>query len=255
MLKLHRQHIDQFPFELYNQTKDIEGLAEQHGLVNFNTWMLPQILAHYGSWQLQRKPSNQIDWELSAKQNITTPWHFGLWRVVTKLKRGSLVKLQGSPIGVNYSALVPIILAGAKRYQNVPYKQWDLTPDCKLVAEDLLAAMFCDYPDLGSDRLAEIREQGLTIKSGAKAGTVQRATSKWTLTGIQDTEIFGLPKLAITMLAQIWVAHPSLRTNLMILDPKNWDQMPKPLLDSEIFVVPGNQQLESDFVADMPWNT
>lgn len=254
MLKLKKQHIDQFPFEEYYKTQDLEGLAEHHGLANLNSWMLPQILAHYGQWQLVKNSSGKVDPELSAKQNITSPWHLGLWRVVTKLKRGSLVKLQGSPIGVNYSALVPIILAGAKRYQNVEYASWAIGPDCKLVAEDLLQAMFCDYPDLGSERLVEIREQGLTVKSGAKAGSVQKPTSRWTLTGIQDTELFGLPKLAITMLAQIWVAHPSLRTNLMILDPKNWDLMPEPLLSSEIFIVPGKQQPELSAVVDMPWN-
>jgi hypothetical protein len=255
MIKLTKQHIDHFPFEEYHTSTNIELLAEEHGLVNFNTWMLPQILAHYGSWRLIRNRQNLVDWELTAKQNITTAWHLGLWRVVTKLKRGSLVKLQGSPIGVNMSALVPVILAGVKRYQQVNYSQWQIDHNCRLVAADLLEAMLCDYPDLGSERLAEIREQGLTIKSGAKAGSVQRATSKWTLTGIQDTEIFGLPKLAVTMLTQIWVAHPSLRTDLMVLDPKNWDRMPKPLLDAEIFVVPGNQQPQSDFVLDMPWNT
>ena len=254
MIKLKKQHIDEFPFEEYHQHPDIETLAEQHGLVNMNTWMLPQILAHYGQWQLVKNCQNKVDPQLTAKQNITKPWHLGLWRVVTKLKRGSLVKLQGSPIGVNYSALVPIILAGAKRYQNVDYTSWAITPDCRLVAEDLLQAMFCDYPSLGSDRLLEIREQGLTIKSGAKAGSMQKPTSRWTLTGIQDTELHGLPKLAQTMLAQIWVANPSLRTNLMILDPKNWDLMPEPLLSSEIFIVPSKQQPELKAVVDMPWN-
>jgi len=254
MIKLKKQQLQEFPFEEYHKTQDLEGLAETHGLVNMNSWMLPQILAHYGSWSLVKHPDGKIDWEATARQNITEPWHLGLWRVVTKLKRGSLVKLQGSLGGVNYSALVPIILAGVKRYQNVDYAAWTITPDCKLIAEDLLAAMFCDYPDLGSARLVAIREQGLTIKSGAKAGSVQKPTSKWTLTGIQDTELNGLPKLAVTMLTQIWVAHPSLRTNLMILDPKNWDLMPQPLLSSEIFVVPSNQQTQSTPVVDMPWN-
>jgi hypothetical protein len=254
MIKLKKQHIDEFPFEEYHKTQDLEGLAEHHGLANMNTWMLPQILAHYGSWQLVYGQDAKISWEQTAKQNITTNWHLGLWRVVTRLKRGSLVKLQGSPIGVNYSALVPIILAGVKRYQNVGYNCWAITPDCRLIAEDLLAAMFCDYPDLGSERLLEIREQGLTIKSGAKAGSVQKATSKWTLTGIQDTELHGLPKLAVTMLAQIWVANPSLRTELMILDPKNWDVMPKPLVDSEIFHPQQVQQPLADRVVDLPWN-
>ena len=253
MKKLKSQHIDEFDFAQYAEAPDLEALAEQDGLTNFNTWMLPQILAHYGSWRLVKNSQGQVLPQETAKQNITTSWHMGLWRVVTRLKRGSLVKLQGSPIGVNYSSLVPIILAGAKRFQNVPYSRWQLAPDSRLVHQELLEAMFCSYNDLGSERLLEIREQGLTIKSGAKAGSVQKATSKWTLTGIQDTELHGLPKLAVTMLAQIWVAHPSLRTELMILDPKNWDRMPQPLLTTEIFQQQVQQPL-ADRVVDLPWN-
>jgi hypothetical protein len=253
MKKLKSQHIDEFDFAEYAEAPDLEALAEQDGLTNFNTWMLPQILAHYGSWRLVKNDLGQVLPNETAKQNITTPWHMGLWRVVTRLKRGSLVKLQGSPIGVNYSSLVPIVLAGAKRFQNVPYSSWQIQPDTKLVHQELLEAMFVACPDLGSDRLLEIREQGLTIKSGAKAGSVQKSTSKWTLTGIQDTELHGLPKLAVTMLTQIWVAHPSLRTELMILDPKNWDQMPTPLLTTEIFQQQVQQPL-ADRVVDLPWN-
>ena len=254
MFKLKQQHIDEFPFDEYADAISLEALAEKHGLTNFNSWMLPQILAHYGSWRLVRNDLGQVLPQETAKQNITTNWHMGLWRVVTKLKRGNLVKLQGSAIGVNCSQLVPIILAGAKRYQSVAYSAWQLNPDTKLVHQELLEAMFAACPDLGSDRLLEIREQGLTIKSGAKAGSQQKATSKWTLTGIQDTELFGLPKLAVTMLTQIWVAHPSLRTELMILDPKNWDLMPKPLVDSEIFHPQQVQQPLADRVVDLPWN-
>jgi hypothetical protein len=254
MFKLKQQHIDDFPFDEYADAISLEALAEKHGLQNFNSWMLPQILAHYGSWRLVKNSQGQVLPQETAKQNITTAWHMGLWRVVTKLKRGCLVKLQGSPIGVNCSQLVPIILAGAKRYQNVPYSYWQLAPDTKLVHQELLEAMFVACPDLGSDRLLEIREQGLTIKSGAKAGSVQKATSKWTLTGIQDTELHGLPKLTVTMLTQIWVAHPSLRTELMILDPKNWDQMPQPLLTTEIFHSQQAQQPLADRVVDLPWN-
>ena len=254
MIKLKTQHIDEFPFEAYAEHPDLEALAEQHGLANFNSWMLPQILAHYGSWTLVRDQEAKVLAQPTAKQNITTAWHIGLWRVSTRLKRGSLVKVQGSPIGVNYSQLVPLVLAGAKRYQNVRYSDWLLQPDSKLVHQELLEAMFCDYPDLGSERLLEIREQGLTIKSGTKAGNVQKPTSKWTLTGIQDTELFGLPKLAVTMLTQIWVAHPSLRTDLMVLDPRDWDSMPKPLLHTEIFNTKQDNALLVEKVVDLPWN-
>jgi len=52
---------------------------------------------------------------------------------------------------------------------------------------------------------------------------------------MHGTELGTVPKLVTTMLTQIWVAHPSLRTEYMILDPNNWDKMPEPLVGSEIF--------------------
>lgn len=36
------------------------------------------------------------------------------------------------------------------------------------------------------------------------------------------------------MLTQVWVAHPSLRNEYMVLDPVNWDQMPEPLIPTEL---------------------
>jgi hypothetical protein len=40
------------------------------------------------------------------------------------------------------------------------------------------------------------------------------------------------------MLTQIWLAHPQHRSNLMILDPNNWDHMPEPLIAASIFKTP-----------------
>jgi len=36
-------------------------------------------------------------------------------------------------------------------------------------------------------------------------------------------------------MCQIWVAHPSLRTDMMVLDPSVWDNMPQPLVTGETF--------------------
>ena len=57
-------------------------------------------------------------------------------------------------------------------------------------------------------------------------------TSTWQLYGIQDTEIGNYPKLQQTILTQCWLAHPQLRRETMILDPNNWDLMPKPNIEA-----------------------
>jgi hypothetical protein len=37
------------------------------------------------------------------------------------------------------------------------------------------------------------------------------------------------------MLTQIWLAHPTIRNEYMVLDPVNWDNVPQPLVSNDIF--------------------
>lgn len=245
--------IKDFPFQEYAKLNDsqLEDKAKTHYLTAHNSWMLPQIAAHYGNWNLVISENGRVDPNATAKKNITTDWDLGLWRVCTKLKRGSLVKAQINPEFASYSALVPLILMGAKKYQGVDYSHWDITHKSQLIDKNLLEAM-CWRPEteageegelhsglasfgLRKERLLELRHIGLTVKQGKDSGTTKTPTSAWCLRGMQNTELADVPKLVGTMLTQIWVAHPSLRTEYMILDPQNWDTMPEPLISTDIF--------------------
>lgn len=267
MFRLKSQHIKDFPFEEYAKIGPPEGLsdlAKTQNLSAFNSWMLPQISAHYGNWELVYS-DGKVDPKATAKLNAgSDPWEIGLWKVVTKLRRGELVKAQLKD--ANYSALVPIILAGVKKFQGVPYSQWHIDAECPLVDKNLLEAMLWRDSTLytfdsdgaaclalGSDELMDIRTQGLTIKSGARAGTIQKPTSSWCLKGIGDTVLGKAPKLVSTMLTQIWVAHPSVRTNYMVLDPYNWDKMPEPIATAEIFAPDPKATADKPYVEDLPW--
>lgn len=274
MLILKSNDIADFPFQEYAKLNEsqLEDLAKTHYLTAFNSWMLPQIAAHYGKWKLVRNECGKVDCDLTAKENITTQWDIGLWKVVTKLKRGSLVKSQVNPEFCSYSALVPIILMGAKKFQGVKYSEWDVRQDCKLIDKNLLEAMTWELTEeqesephsldltqtqygLGSDELLLLQTQGLTVKSGPKSGTVIKPTSSWCLRGMRGTTLAWVPKLTGTMLCQIWVAHPSLRTEYMVLDPVDWDYMPEPLITSEIFKTnTGKSTSASDSSYDLPWN-
>ena len=261
MIKLKTQDIRAYPFEEYqklNKTQ-LEAATTEHYISAFSSWMLPQIVAYYGTWQPVLE-SGKINPMQTAKRNISTPWEIGLWRVSTQLKRGSLVKMQSRPEYANYSALVPLILCGQKKYAGVPYSQWDLQEACPVVDEALLEAMLWrddDVYGLGSERVLEIRTQGLTIKSGAKMGQVQKPTSQWCLKGIKDTEYASVPALAATMLSQIWVAHPTLRSEYMVLDPYDWDRMPPLLVTTEIFKQPDPKSSQKRKAVDsgdyLPW--
>lgn len=268
MLKLKSNDIKDFPFELYAElnSSQLEDLAKSHFLTAYNSWMLPQIGAHYGRWKLVWK-DDKVDSNATAKANITTKWDLGLWKVCTQLKRGSLVKSQVNPEFASYSALVPLILMGAKKYQGVKYHQWDIKAGTRLVDKNLQEAMFW-YPEgidglisgapcygLGSERLIELREQGLLIKSGNHAGNKQKPTSAWCLRGMRNTELAEAPKLVGTMITQIWVAHPSLRTEYMILDPNDWDSMPEPLVAESLFTYSKQtNQTPQVEASDLPWD-
>ena len=123
--------------------------------------------------------------------------------------------------------------------QGVSYETWKNCAGLDYILEPrLFEAVTCDVPNLGSERLLEIRTQGLTTRSGKSAGQLKSAESTWSLNGIQDTELGHLPKLTQSILTQIWLAHPTHRSNLMILDLHDWDHMPEPLIAPTIFKQP-----------------
>jgi hypothetical protein len=239
MLKLKSNELKLVPFEAYHDLnqEDLLKQAEEHQLNLYGLWMLPQISAYFGTWQAVPLETGLLDPKATARYNIKNSWDIGLWRVVTQLKRGALVKTQSSEWGRNYSQLVPLILAGQKRHQGIAYQRWELEGLDSLVHKELLEVMQYsgDCLSLGSDRLIEIRNFGLTARTGVKSGQQNKPTSQWKLHGLQATPFAGAPTLLSTIMCQIWVAHPSLRTELMILDPENWDQMPKPLVVGEVF--------------------
>lgn len=252
--------IKDFPFQEAEHLAlpELETWAAAHNLSIFSNWMLPQMIAYFGSFKVTTVEGKCAPLDLLTNNIKGNSWSIGLWRVSTKLRRGLLVKSQNTQ--PEYSALVPLILAGLKKYQGIGYEDWNTDGLEHLVEPSLHHAMQCTPPDISLDRLMEIRKQGLTIKTGSKAGTMKKATAVWKLTGIQDTELGSVPYLASTMLSQIWVAHPSLRSKYMVLDPVNWDNMPRPLIEVDVIVTPDTPSVskvkETKVIEDpmkLPW--
>ena len=234
---LKKLQLEYVPFENYAKIREKESLAAQaldDGLHHMESWLLPQILAHYGKYKVALA-EGQVDVQQTLKSNIgDDPWKIGLWKVATQMTRGALVHSQNKPESACYSRLVPLILAGIKQAQDIPYSAWPKAQLSMVVDELLYAAMVCEYEQFTKTELLMAREVGLTIKSGAKVNTLKPIHSTWKLTGLQQLRVGELPILAQTMLCQIWVAHPSIRTKYMVLDPQNWDHMPEPLITSEV---------------------
>ena len=241
-MQIRKQVIQALPLEQIADLPIVE--AEQwcktEQIAHFATWMLPQLLAHFGSWSLVGDSAG-ISIVETLKCNIRTQWDRGAWKL-TRVKRSTLLARQIAQ--AEYGAFTPLILAGFRKMQGVSYERWRGLERVDLVVEpELLAAVeLGDYGvcGLGSARLLELRAQGLVTQSGANAGRVKPAESTWALSGLQGTELDGLPKWTQTMLTQCWLAHPKHRSQYMILDPENWDRMPEPLIGSELFQKPVN---------------
>jgi hypothetical protein len=215
-------------------------------------WLLPQVTAYIAKMKLPRDKDGRVDSLEFLRANFTDEWHKGLYRYCTCFQRGLIVPNQYTETYKNYSALVPLLMMPFKKFDGVRYNSWKGAPgDETLVYNDpedpikhildpqLYLAMIIDPLDLSdrkftTDEILATRAQGLLYKTGEKAGTSRNSISSFRLYGIDDTELGVEPWLTQVMTTQIWMAHPTIRTNLMVLDGANWDNIPDPLIESEI---------------------
>lgn len=196
-----------------------------------------QLLMHFGNW-VPVKVGDLYSGEATVRKNATTDFEKGICMFATSSKVGMFsgaprtVVQYKSPIG----PLVPIVLAGFKCAQNVKYSQWDRNSLEYIVDKDLLAAMLCDPKPLSTEEALLYRSMATT--DGKNKSYAPNSCAK--LNRLGETTLGDLPKLARYMSIQTWCAHPANRTEYMILDPKDWDNMPAPLV-SESVLLPTNR--------------
>lgn len=240
MLKITKQDIDTLDLSELNklQLPQQELWCENNRLNRFESWLLPQLVSRFGMWRLI-EVDGKIDIFSTLKHNCTDPKQLAFYHLSRVKRSHFILNMTKSP---TLGSLTPLILLAFKQYQGVPYSRWQGLDNLEHILEPrLYTAITSDVGDLsgllslGSDRLLEIRQQGLTTRSGLSAGSQKPAETTWQLTGIKDTEIGHLPKLTQTILTQIWLAHPRHRSPNMILDITNWDNIPAPLFPVDIF--------------------
>jgi hypothetical protein len=259
-----KQELHQIDFEpTYGKSvESFEAWAESHELSHLAPWLLPQLVAWFGTWKLISS-DDRIDCLATIKHNCPDPQSRAFY-TLSRIKRSVLVQNQTkSP---DYATLTPLILMGQKRMAGVNYESWRTAKDLSWILEPRLYEAVMLDPEvaetccnLGSDRLIEIRDQGLLARTGKYAGSKKPAKSTWSLTGIQNTEIGSLPKITQTILTQCWLAHPESRTPYMILDLQNWDAMPAPLITNDIFKAvvqpqPSIKKQTKELATIMPWD-
>lgn len=259
---LRKQELDSLPYAEMVGLTDDELLAwvKSNKLSIYAGWLLPQLVAYFGSWKLHTTAEGQPDVVATLRENVGhDPKATVLWKL-TRLVRSSILDLQAK--NPDYGQLTPLILMGFRRMQGVPYSAWKGLPKLEYILEPKLYEAVCLdslqlelVRSLGSDRILELRNQGLLNKAGEKAGTLKPADSTWALTGVQATEIGGLPKITQTILTQIWLAHPTKRTPYMILDFDNWDSMPAPLVTGEVLKSVGRPDRHTELKAKIKQDT
>jgi hypothetical protein len=142
-------------------------------------------------------------------------------------------------------------MSAFKRYHNIPYNAWNREELKYIVNPELCKAMLYEpETTFSKDELLQLRDQGLTWKSGPNVGTLRNPLYTHTLYGLKDTAFVDVPDLAQVMLTQIWCAHPDNRTKYMVLDPLNWDRIPPSLINPAIFVAPTYLNTSQD----LPWD-
>lgn len=239
-----------FPFHTLTSSiaKDKELLKQWLSTNKTNSTILAHIIAYIATKTEFTYTDSKIDSKTYIRDNfVHDEWHAGLYRFLMLDPRGLIISgTQYSGEYRSYSALVPLIMSAHKVMNDIPYSRWSKDGLRVIVNPKLADAMLVEVPSFSKEELISFRNEGLIVLSGSKQGESRNPRTTHKLYGLSDPYFSALPTLSQVMLTQIWVAHPDNRTNLMVLDPNNWDAMPEPLESSEVFK---NEEESLD-----PWN-
>ena len=210
-----------------------EYFIKPYQLKGWGTKLLDQLVALFSTHKLNNLGrGGTISGLEYLKQNLNPkdPKVMGMYRFLMLDSRSDYLEKMGAGENKKYCTLVPLILYAHKLYNEVPYSQWERETLEYVVNDALCEAMLTETPEIEPERLLELREIGLM-----QAGTRRNPQTTYSLYRLGNTELGNFNSLVKIMLCQTWAAHPTNRTKYMILDPLNWDHMPPPLLDGDIF--------------------
>lgn len=214
----------------------IKSFIDHFNFSDNYTWILPQMKAAFGDWKAV-KVDGKYDGPATVSANCTgNLFNQGLW-YIAQSPRSDLIrdtKVRMYKLG-EFNHLVPLILNSFKIYQNIKYSSWG---DIEHVVDtELAAAMLFKYEPFSIADLLDIRDSCLQVQTGPKQGSPKDPKTTPDLLGLDKYTKYPLrdiPKFARVMIFQIWAAHPSNRTQHMVLDPNDWDATPEALVTTEV---------------------
>lgn len=223
------------PLQIFKFCQDriITEFVERYGIANRATQLMPQLITLLGKLPVHKNPNGLISGLRFRNDNFSTPKMRGIYWFLMIDTRSKYLKLQYKMPHREYCALVPLVMYAQRLINGIPYSAWDENEVQYVVNPALAAAMKCTYPEFTKEQLIEQRNAGLLTP---KTGVMKPAHSTSKLSGeeVSNGILKDVPNLAQVMLTQIWCAHPSNRTTYMILDPYDWDTMPKSLISADV---------------------
>ncbi|CAB4134498.1 hypothetical protein UFOVP273_117 [uncultured Caudovirales phage] len=249
--------VDKKKLRIQTYSKTCQQFAEAYSLDAHVNWLPAQLIAHFNKWTLKRNKSGKYDALATVRYNLgsSSDWERGVYMFTLYVPRAKIVSRQVAK--AEYSALVPYILSSFKKYHNVAYNEWDLNGIEHILEPWLAEVVGLDVSKITKEDILEAIEVGLTVKSGPRTGTSRSPETTAFLYGIGHLPVGSLPWLGQIMLSQIWCAHPTNRTQYMILDPNDLDKVPDPIISQPIFFKPKNtfpQDLGANILHEkMPW--
>ena len=158
-----------------------------------------------------------------------------LWLIAKHPTRSLFLDKQTSIANRNYSSLVPLIMSAFKKFHGLPYSKWDPKLVHAIVDPNLSEVMNLNYKSVYTrEQKIALRNFSLTPKSGKNLGAVKNPITTYALYPPADSDLYKLPMLARIIELQTWCAHPSIRTDQMILSCSDWDEVPEPLITADV---------------------
>lgn len=227
------------------------------------SWLPHQLLAYFGSWTAVRDESGKysatLTWDANTRQRGDY-YALGSGLLATSARTNFF---KAAPKGNQQyksiiNPMVPIILAGFKKYQGIKYSDWSLEGLDTLLDAELAKLVGVTVPEISHSDLIALRNTAITDREGSRANIPNNPATCTKLNYLADTALGHLPKLAKYMVLQTWACHPSNRNEYMILDPNDWDAIPEPLITKDIFLPKTPKPViakSAEFAdnTDLPW--
>lgn len=219
---------------------------------DLSTTVLPDMITYLGQLRVKKNENGLYSGKQFVMDNFKTDWEKGIYVFLMVDNRGSYLGTQYKHPSREYSKLVPLVMYAQRLVNGIKYSEWDPAEISLIVNRELAEAMLFRPETVPSyDEVMAGRLTGLTYASGANVGKVRSAITTHQLYTTSGTCFQGVPKLTQVMWSQIHTAHPTNRTKYMVLDNLNWDLVPMPLIQVEVFT---QSSVIPDTGSDLPWD-